>query len=64
MAQILQFKAKHVDTVVDQLNRMDGETLDVILHSLFETNEDRAADISRTLEILALDKAIGEGYVL
>ena len=64
MAQILQFKAKHVDTVVDQLNRMDAETLDVVLHSLFETNEDRAADISRTLEILALDKAIGEGYVL
>lgn len=64
MAQILQFKAKHVDTVVDQLNRMDGETLDFVLQSLFETNEDRAADISRTLEILALDKAIGEGYVL
>ena len=63
MNNVIKFPTP-TETVVDQLNRMDTETLDEVLHSLFEVNEDRAADISRTLEVLALDKAIGEGYVL
>jgi len=56
MGVVVPFKAKHVDTVVDQLNRMDNDTLDQVLMTLFETNETRAVDISRGLEILAMDK--------
>ena len=60
MSNVIQFKAKHVDTIVDQLNRMDNDTLDQVLLSLFETNETRAVDISRGLEILSFDKAVVE----
>lgn len=66
MAQIIKFKSPRVETVVDILNRMPADQLDEVLESLFSTNEDRAAYISRDLEIRAMDKEItnneGEYY--
>ena len=56
MTNIIKFPNPKVETVVDTLNRMDSDTLDQVLMTLFETNETRAVDISRGLEILALDK--------
>lgn len=61
MAKILKFPNPKVETVVDTLNRMDNDTLDQVLMTLFETNETRAVDISRGLEIIAFDKAVTEG---
>jgi len=56
MTNIIKFPNPKVETIVDTLNRMDSDTLDQVLMTLFETNETRAVDISRGLEILALDK--------
>lgn len=56
MAKILKFPNPKVETVVDVLNRMDSDTLDEVLLSLFETNEKLAVDISRGIEIIQLDK--------
>ena len=61
MSNVIPFPSPKIETVVDQLNRMDSETLDQVLLTLFETNEKLAVDISRGIEIIQLDKAICEG---
>ena len=56
MAQIIKFKTPRSETVVDMLNKMSDNELNEVLESLFELNEDRAMNISRDLEIRAMDK--------
>jgi len=56
MGQVIKFKNPRVETVVDTLNRMDSETLDEVLLTLFSTNEKLACDISRGIEIIQMDK--------